>query len=226
MLSTITVQGSGWTLQRGFATRGVNFSEVGISRRGDMLEELWAQAHSLLGQASDISDVSSLQMTLRTAVVYMASLVIVRLASRRFLSQASAFDAIVAIMLGSIMSRAINGSAPLLPTVVAGAVLVALHWLFASLAWHTSWFGDLVKGRRVLLIDDGEVQEEGMRRASITRGDLEEALRSQTGRSDPKKFEAAYMERSGKISVKPYPQEPHVVEVSVEPGVQTVRIQL
>lgn len=191
-----------------------------------MLADSLAQVQNLLGQGSDISDMGSITMTLRTIVVYLASLVIVRLASRRFLSQASAFDAIVAIMLGSIMSRGINGSAPLLPTVVAGAVLVLLHWVFAALAWHTSWFGNLVKGRRVLLIEDGKVQEDGMRRASITRGDLEEALRSQTGHSDPKRFEAAYMERSGKISVKPYPQEPRVLEVSVQPGVQTVRIQL
>jgi hypothetical protein len=43
-------------------------------------------------------------------------------------------------MLGSIMSRAINGSAPLVPTLLAGAVLLGLHWLFALLAVHTSWF--------------------------------------------------------------------------------------
>ncbi|HEX7061646.1 MAG TPA: YetF domain-containing protein [Woeseiaceae bacterium] len=191
-----------------------------------MLEDSWAQVQSLLGQGSAIADVGSLQMTLRTIVVYLASLIIVRLASRRFLSQASAFDAIVAIMLGSIMSRGINGSAALLPTVVAGAVLVGLHWLFAALAWHTSWFGTLVKGRRLLLIRDGKVQEGSMRKASITSEDLAEALRTQAGHTDPARFEAAWMERSGKISVKPYPHEPHVVEVAVQSGVQTVRIEL
>jgi hypothetical protein len=36
------------------------------------------------------------------------------------MSKATAFDVIAAIMLGSIMSRAINGSAPFLPTLVAG----------------------------------------------------------------------------------------------------------
>lgn len=191
-----------------------------------MLEQSWAQVQSLLGLWRDIGDVDALQMALRTVVVYLASLIIVRFASRRFLSEASAFDVIVAIMLGSIMSRGINGSAPLLPTVAAGAVLLGLHWLFAALAWHTSWFGGLVKGYRVLLIRDGRVQQENMRNAAITPADLAEALRMETRQTDPAKIEVAYMERNGKISVQPYPQEPRVVDVAVRPGVQTVRIEL
>ena len=47
-----------------------------------------------------------------------------------------------AIMLGSLVSRAIAGSAPFVPTLVASAVLLALHWLFSAVAvrWHR--FGD------------------------------------------------------------------------------------
>ena len=62
------------------------------------------------------------------------------------LSQASAFDVVVAIMLGSVMSSAINGSAPLVPTVVAGAVFLGLHWLLGAAAARTSRFGSIVKG--------------------------------------------------------------------------------
>jgi len=54
-------------------------------------------------------DVNSLQMGLRTLVIYAATLTLVRLASQRFLNKVSAFDVVVAIMLGSIMSRGING---------------------------------------------------------------------------------------------------------------------
>lgn len=64
----------------------------------------------LLGLGLDVADVSPLQMALRTVLIYTATLAIVRVGSKRFLSRATAFDAIVAIMLGSIMSRAINGS--------------------------------------------------------------------------------------------------------------------
>ncbi len=190
-----------------------------------MFDQAWTQAQSLLGLGSDIGDVNSIQMAFRTVVIYLSALIVVRLASQRFLSKASAFDVIVAIMLGSIMSRAINGSAPLVPTVAAGAVLLGLHWLFATLAFHTSWFGDLVKGRRVLLIEDGEVQAKGMRKTGLTQADLAEALRLQTGHTDPAKVRRAYLERNGKISVQTARQEPRVVEVAARPGVQTLRIE-
>ena len=44
-------------------------------------------------------------MALRTIVIYAFSLLIVRLGSKRFLSQATAFDVIVGIMLGSVINR-------------------------------------------------------------------------------------------------------------------------
>ena len=95
--------------------------------------------------------------------------------------------------------RAINGSASFFPTLAAGTGLVALHWLFAVLAFHTDWLGSLVKGRRILRIKDGHVEHEGMRRASLSTRDLEQALREQTGQRDPARVERAYLERSGKI---------------------------
>jgi uncharacterized membrane protein YcaP (DUF421 family) len=124
------------------------------------------------------------------------------------------------------MSRAINGSAPFFPTLAAGAVLVGLHWLLAVLAFHIDWFGPFVKGNPVLLIKDGQVQEDGIRRGGITRQDLTQALRKQTKQSDPAKIELAYLERDGGISIIPYEQVRRVFEVSVADGVQTVRIRL
>lgn len=133
------------------------------------------------------------------------ALLLVRLASRRLLAKASAFDVIVAIMVGSILSRAINGSAPLLPTLAAGAVLLAMQWLFAAIAVRTDWLGPLVKGDAVLLIKNGEIQEKALHECGLTRKDLTEALRLEIRDEDPAKVRRAYLERNGKISVVPYP---------------------
>jgi uncharacterized membrane protein YcaP (DUF421 family) len=165
-------------------------------------------------------------MALRTVIIYGFTLVLVRMGSRRFLGKASAFDFIVAIMLGAIMGRSINGSGPLLPTLVAGLVLVVLHWLLALLAFRTAWLGSIIKGNPILLIKEGEVQSEGMRRASITSDDLTGALRLQTNQDDPRKVQFAYLERSGRISVVPQMREPRLRVVSIGEGVQTIRIDL
>lgn len=180
----------------------------------------------LLGLGLDVQDVNAIQMALRTVLIYAATLAIVRVGSKRFLSQATAFDAIVAIMLGSIMSRAINGSAPFLPTLAAGVILVGLHWLIATIAYSSDWFGTLVKGNPVLLIKDGNVQKKGLRQTSVSAKDLEEALRIESHVTEPERVQLAYLERNGGISVIPRKPEPRVLEVSVEDGVQTVRIVL
>ena len=190
-----------------------------------MIQSLVDGFQLLLGLDLDLGDVDSVQMALRATAVYAIMLVLVRLASKRFLSKASAFDVIVAIMLGSIMSRAINGSAPFLPTVVASAALLGLHWLFASLAAQTS-FGALVKGEPRLLIKDGEVQEDGLREAKLSAKDLKEALRLQAGDPDPSRVKRAYLERNGSVSIVPFKTEPQVLDLSVEDGVKTIRIKL
>ena len=180
----------------------------------------------LLGLRLDVQDVNAVQMALRTILIYTATLAIVRVGSKRFLSQATAFDAIVAIMLGSIMSRAINGSAPFLPTIAAGVILVGLHWLIAAIAYGSDWFGTLVKGNPVLLIKNGDIQEDGLRRTSVSAKDLEEALRIESHVTEPEHVQLAYLERNGGISVIPRKPEPRVLDVSIRDGVQTVRIEL
>ncbi len=191
-----------------------------------MLQTVWEQFRIWLGLGLDVADVGALQMALRTLVVYALSLIIVRLGSKRFLSEATAFDVIVGIMLGSVMSRAINGSAPFVPTVLSGTVLVGIHWLLGILAFHAGWFGTLVKGSPVLLIKDGEVQEQNMRQTGLSPNDLEQALRLRSNQTDPAKIKLAYLERNGGISVIPRQHESRIVDVSVADGVQTVRIEL
>ena len=191
-----------------------------------MVQVIWEQLQAFLALGRDVEDVGAVAMALRTVVIYAVTLAIVRLGSKRFLSQATAFDVIVGIMLGSIMSRAINGSAPFLPTLAAGAVLVGAHWSLAYLASRTDWFGTQVKGSPVLLIEDGAVQSGGMKEAGLSRHDLAQALRLQGQEPDPSKVRLAYLERNGSISVVPYKDQPRVLDISVEDGVQTVRIEL
>jgi uncharacterized membrane protein YcaP (DUF421 family) len=191
-----------------------------------MIQEAPGALDALLGLGRDAGDIGTGQMALRAGVVYALTLAIVRMGSKRLLGKATAFDVILGIMIGSVMSRGINGSAGLLPTLAGGATLVALHWLFGVLAYHTSWFGNLVKGRPVLLIEDGRVRQEGMRRTSFSENDLREALRLRGTGPDPSRVRLAYLERDGTVSVVPREDGPRVLEVAVADGVQTIRIEL
>ena len=190
------------------------------------MAEVWDVFEQALGLGSVGKDLNLLQMSLRALVIYLVTLILVRLGDKRFLGKLTAFDVILGIILGAVMSRAINGSAAFIPTLGAGLVLVVLHWGFAKKAFSSDRFGNLIKGHTHELVRDGEIQWDKMRGSAITEDDLKEHLRIRGKLSDPGKVKVAYLERSGNISVIPVESEPRVVEIAVQDGVQVVRLEL
>jgi uncharacterized membrane protein YcaP (DUF421 family) len=164
---------------------------------GMELLDLWESA---LGVGLEAKDLSASQMALRAVAIYVAVLAILRLAKKRFLGRASAFDVVVGIIVGSIASRAITGNAPLLPSLAATAAIIAMHWLFSALAVRSHGFGKLIKGDSQVLVRDGQLDEEVLRATHMTERDLEEALRQQ-GVKDLGEVAEARLERDGSVSV-------------------------
>ncbi len=189
-----------------------------------MGEALWSGVGWALGL--DGEDSAMGQMALRAVVVYVAALAMVRAGEKRFLGKNTAFDVILAIMFGSVVSRTITGSSPFIPTLAAGMVLVGLHWLVAVITFRSDRWGDVFKGTTRVLIRDGQIQWEAMRKSNITEQDLVGALRAGAKIADPQAVEVAYLERSGDISAIPRQPPPQVIEVAVHEGVQTVRIEI
>jgi len=166
----------------------------------------------LQGSGARSGEIGPGEAALRAVLVYGFTLLIVRLGSKRLMGKATAFDMILAIMIGSVRSRGINASEGLFPTFAAGSVLVGLHWLFGVIAYRVDWFGTAVKGTAVKLIENGEVSEKAMRGSSISKRDLAEALRHQGIPPDPSRIALAYLERDGSVSVIPRDAGPGEVD--------------
>jgi uncharacterized membrane protein YcaP (DUF421 family) len=188
----------------------------------DRVEEIVRVA---LGLGLESRDINVLQMGLRAAIVYVVTVLMVRLAKKRFMGRATAFDVILGIMIGSIVSRAVTGNAPFLPALVATAVLLAMHWLFSGIAMRWHGFGTLIKDKSQVLVRKGDVDAQAMRQAHMTEHDLWEDLRGK-GISRLEQVEEARLERSGKLSVIKGQPEPKIVDVRVQDGVQTIRIEI
>src|SRR3954447_16280508 len=95
----------------------------------------------LLGLGVEPKDLTFLQISLRGIIVFVATLIMVRLGHKRSLARKTAFDAILIVILASVLSRAVNGSAAFFPTLGGSLVLVVVHRLFALAAFHSHWFG-------------------------------------------------------------------------------------
>jgi uncharacterized membrane protein YcaP (DUF421 family) len=154
----------------------------------------------LLGLGVEPKDLTFLQISLRGIIVFLATLIMIRVGHKRSLARKTAFDVVLIVILAAVLSRAINGSAAFFATLGGGLVIVLVHRLLASIAYYSHWFGVLIKGRPDMIIDDGDLLLGAMRRNHISKHDLEEDLRLAAKTEDLKNIRVGYVERSGDIS--------------------------
>jgi uncharacterized membrane protein YcaP (DUF421 family) len=157
-------------------------------------------SHVFLGIDAELRDLTFLQVAARGVVVFIATLIMVRLGSKRSLAERAAFDAVFIVIIGSMLARAINGSEAFFPTLGAGFVLVFLHRPFDVAAYYSHTFGFLVKGEPVMLVQNGRFQQKNMLWEHISKHDLEEDMRLDAATEDFSEIKIARIERSGDIS--------------------------
>src|SRR5437773_12091775 len=116
----------------------------------------------LLGISVPPKDLTFLQVSIRGIVVFIAALIMVRLSSKRSLAEKTAFDAVLVVIVGSMLARVINGSGPFFPTLGGGFILVLLHRLFGIAAYYSHACGFLVKGTRAVLVETGRLERKNM----------------------------------------------------------------
>ena len=158
---------------------------------------------NVLGLGFEANQLTIFQVSLRGLIVFVAAIIMVRVADKRFLSRMSALDVILGFILASSLSRAVNGSAPFFETLGVGFILVLLHKALAWAAFRWHKFGELVKGHEDLLIENGKPQTEAMRANHITERDLLEELRQEGNVASVEDVRLALLERSGRVSVVP-----------------------
>ena len=164
------------------------------------MNAFWNSFETLLGLSVEPRNLTFVQISLRGIIVFLATLAMVRLGHKRSLAHKTPFDAVLLVILASVLSRAINGSAAFFATIGGGLVLVLLHRLFAYLAFYSHGFGILVKGRPDTIVHDSECDFPVMRRNHVSIHDLEEDMRLSAHLDDLSKVRLARIERSGDIS--------------------------
>jgi uncharacterized membrane protein YcaP (DUF421 family) len=159
-------------------------------------QESLRDLHDLVGSKGDIL---WWQMSIRAVLIFIFGLVLIRLFGRRAFGKQTPLDIVLAIVVGSNLSRALTANAPFLPTLAATAVIVLLFWILSNLAARWPSFSRLVKGEPIWLIRDGQPDARTMKRAGVSEGDVAESAR-RSGLSGLGGVDQAVLERSGKIS--------------------------
>jgi uncharacterized membrane protein YcaP (DUF421 family) len=177
------------------------------------MEQIGAAINQVLGLDRDAYHLGVGHACARAVVVFIAGLAIMRVGNRRFLAKATPFDVLLGFVLGSVLSRAISGTAAFLPTLAASLVIVILHRLLAAFVFNAHAIGHVIKGQPLVLIEEGVVRQAAAARARLTEGDIEEALRL-GGVAGVHEVSLATIERNGVVSIvrkdreKPPPSVP------------------
>jgi len=141
------------------------------------------------------------EKVVRTILVYMAILVLLRLLGKRTAAQMNAFDLVVLLLLSNVVQNAIIGPDNSLVGGLFGAVaLVLVNEGVVRSVRRSRVLDEATEGTQTRLVDDGSFVEDELRRLGIRRNDLEVALRRQ-GAEDVGQVQSAELYPSGALVV-------------------------
>lgn len=146
-------------------------------------------------------DLTVAQMSVRAGFMFFITLILIRLAGLRTFAKHSAFDTILAIMLGAILSRGITGASHFGGVVAASSALVLIHRLLGWLSVKFPGIDKVIKGESRVLYRNGEIQWKKMERSSISLNELKESVRQEINEDSFDNVESIYINSDGKISV-------------------------
>ncbi len=138
-----------------------------------------------------------------TTLIYLSTLIGVRLGERRTLSEMSAFDFVVAVAIGGIIARTATTRSPTyVQGVTAVLTLLVVHRVLSWGRVRSALVRRLSERPPLLLVSRGQVLPGGLRRAHMTEEDLYTVLR-QHGVRRVDDVEVAVLEPRGAYSIIP-----------------------
>lgn len=139
---------------------------------------------------------------IRSLISFFALLALVRLMGKQQMAEMTFFDYVVGITIGSIASTiSVEVNQNLFSTTVGMAVWALLAILLALLSLHNVWIRKVVEGEAIIVIKNGKIQEDQLKKARISLNDLIAQLRMQ-GVFDLSDVEFALFEANGKLSIQ------------------------
>ena len=147
---------------------------------------------------------------LRSTVVYVFLILGVRLAGKRQLAQLNAFDLVVLLTLSNTVQNAIIGDDnSVTGGLIGAATLLLVNYIVVWFLYDHEKLDRLIEGDADVLISDGKIRHDRLKKELITESELEAAARRQ-GFGSLQDVDRAILEPGGNITIvarKPEPDE-------------------
>ena len=144
---------------------------------------------------------------LRTAVLYLILITVIRLMGKRQIGQMEPSEFVVTMLVANLAAIPMqDGGIPLLSGLVPILTVLGVELVLSFLSMKNIRLRRLLCGKPVILIENGKVLQNNLRRTSVTLDELTGHLRLKDI-LDIRKVQYAILETDGNLSVFPYPKE-------------------
>jgi uncharacterized membrane protein YcaP (DUF421 family) len=139
---------------------------------------------------------------LRAVAMYLALMVLFKIAGRRSLAELTTFDFVLLMIIGEATQQALLGDDfSLTNSMLVIVTLIAIDVGLSLLKQRSRWVSQLIDGGPTIIVENGKVLHKRLRHARLIEADIMEAARSSQGIETLEQIKFAILERNGKISV-------------------------
>ena len=158
---------------------------------------------------------------LRTIVLYLTLIAVIRLMGKRQIGQMEPSEFVVTMLAANLASIPIqDGAIPLFTGIVPIVTILGIELVLSSLCLRSMGLRRLLCGKPVILIEQGRILQENLRKTRVTMDELTEALREKDV-LDLRSVQYAILETNGRVSVllhaREYPASAKEAGISVKP---------
>lgn len=145
-----------------------------------------------------------MELIVRAVFLYIFIMIVFRMSGKRALSKLTTFDFIVLLIAGEATQNALlSNDNSLINAMLLVATLITLDVFFSFISQKFNIFDKITNGVPVIILKDGELMEDRMRKQRIEIDDILESARRSQGLDSLDQIKYAVLERDGEISIIP-----------------------
>ena len=143
----------------------------------------------------------------RTIILYAILIAVIRLMGKRQIGQMEPSEFVVTMLVANLAAIPMqDGAIPLLSGLIPILTVLGMELILSYLAMRSIRLRKLLCGKPVILIENGRVVQQNLRRTQVTLDELSGHLREKDV-LDIQTVQFAILETNGSLSVFPYPKE-------------------
>ncbi|NHN76085.1 DUF421 domain-containing protein [Azotobacter chroococcum] len=146
-----------------------------------------------------------MEAVLRATAIYLALLVLFKIAGRRTLADISNFDLLLLLIIGEATQQALLGDDfSITNALIVIVTLIAIDVGLSFVKLRFARIDMLIEGTSTLIVEDGRPLKKRLREARLREEDILLAARQSQGLERMNQIKYAILEKNGKISIIPY----------------------